>query len=270
MPPRSSRINAVVASSGSSRSARAAMARVAAAMSSDRRPRLDRHEYVNPLGPAGLDRPGQPESARAWRTRNAARTATREGIRLRGIEIQHEVGGVSPDTGPHQHRVVLDRPLVAEPQQRTPVVAQRIGDLAPGRLGPQRHRRHPVRRVLGHVLLHERGLAAQHPDHRQWPVPQRRDDRVSHGVQIVHQVALGRPAPSNSGWSRLVSDTPSRSSPLTRLPSHRSRWDARTTQVVAWLPDCLPGGTDQQTSPVSIQHGRAIRQYARRAVAPIA
>src|SRR6266436_138642 len=99
--------------------------------------------------------------------------------------------------GADQGRVILDRPLVGEPQQRPAIVAERVLNLATRGLRPLRDRAYPGRRVLGEVLLHEGVLAAQHPDDRQRPVA---------------------PASANSGWSRLVSETPSRSS-LPGLPS---------------------------------------------------
>jgi hypothetical protein len=60
------------------------------------------------------------------------------------------------------------------------------------------------------------------------------DEQLGDGIQVVHQVALGRPGPSNSGWSRLVSDIPSRTSPtpLARPPSHRFRPRASTTPLL--------------------------------------
>src|SRR3546814_9451664 len=60
-----------------------------------------------------------------------------------------------------------DGALVREPQQRLAVVAERVGDLALRRLGPQVDGANEVRRVLRDVLLHERLLPAVHPDHRQ-------------------------------------------------------------------------------------------------------
>ena len=51
---------------------------------------------------------------------------------------------------------------------------------------------HPLGRVLRDVLLHERLLAAVHPDHRQRPVLEHRDDPVAHRVEVVDEVALGR------------------------------------------------------------------------------
>ena len=88
--------------------------------------------------------------------------------------------------------VVLDGPLVREPDQRAAVVAERVRDLALRRLGPDARRLHPVRRVLRHVLLHERLLAAMDPDHRERSVLEHRDDPVAHAVEIVDEIALGR------------------------------------------------------------------------------
>ena len=45
---------------------------------------------------------------------------------------------------------------------------------------------------FGHVLLHERRLAAGHPDHRQRPVAQLGEDPVVHAVEVVDEVTLGR------------------------------------------------------------------------------
>ena len=68
-----------------------------------------------------------------------------------------------------------------------------------------------VGRVLGHVLLHERLLAAVDADDRQRPIRQHRDDPVAAPRRGSRRGrAWSRSAPSNSGWSRFVSDTPSR------------------------------------------------------------
>ena len=94
-----------------------------------------------------------------------------------------------------------------------PVVAQRVRHLPLRALGPEPHRGDPVRRVLGDVLLHERLLPAVHPDHRQRPVRQHRQDAVARPRRGSRRGrAWWRPAPSKSGWSRFVSGTPSRSS----------------------------------------------------------
>ena len=185
-------MNAVVASAGSSRSARAASARVAAATSSIAAPAVHRHEYVHALRPAGLDRAGQAGPGQRLADQVGGADGEGEGVPGRRVDVEHQVGGMVQLTGQGQRRVILHRPLVREPQQRAAVVAQRVGHLTSRCLRPQRHRPHPRRRVLGHVLLHERRLAAEHPDDRQRPVPQDCDDLVSHRVQVVHQIPLGR------------------------------------------------------------------------------
>src|SRR5664280_290504 len=104
--------------------------------------------------------------------------------------------------GPRQRQggVVFDRALVREPQQRAAVVAERVGNLAPRRLGPDCDRPHPFRGVLRHVLLHERRLARPHPDHRQRPSGQHRKDAVVDRVQIVDEFALGRLLVAADEW----------------------------------------------------------------------
>ena len=101
------------------------------------------------------------------------------------------MGGAVPAVGANQRRVVLDRTLVGEPQQRATIVAERVGHVTLRRLGPQRHRTHPRWGVPGNVLLHERCLTADHPDHRQRAAVQHRDDPVTDRVQVVHQIPLG-------------------------------------------------------------------------------
>src|SRR3546814_4568214 len=86
-----------------------------------------------------------------------------------------------------------DGALVREQQQRLAVVAERVGDLALRRLGPQVDGANEVRRVLRDVLLHERLLPAVHPDHRQRPVLEPGQDAVAHGVEVVDEVSLRRP-----------------------------------------------------------------------------
>ena len=53
------------------------------------------------------------------------------------VEVEHEVRGPVDVVGPPQRRVVLDRALVGEPQQRAPVVAQRVVHLALARPPPR-------------------------------------------------------------------------------------------------------------------------------------
>ena len=105
------------------------------------------------------------------------------------------VGGHEPTglvlTHPEERHVVLDRPLVGQPQQGAPVVAEHLPDLAVRALRPHRRGAHPVGRPLGHVALHEGLLARAHPLHRQRAAGQQRDQPVGHGVDVVDEVALG-------------------------------------------------------------------------------
>ena len=109
------------------------------------------------------------------------------------IQVEHQVGGPVPGVGPHQRRVVLDGPLVGEPQQGSPIVAQGVGNLALGAFRPQLDGRHPVRRVPGQVLLHERRLATQYPDHRERPIAQVCDQPVTQRLEVLQEAALRGP-----------------------------------------------------------------------------
>ena len=100
---------------------------------------------------------------------------------------------------PHEGRVVLDRTLIGQPEQRAPVLADRIGDRSLRRLGPERHPRDPVGGVARQVLLHERRLPGPDPHHRQHPSRQAGEQPVRHGVEIVHQLALGHLRPVEQG-----------------------------------------------------------------------
>ena len=154
---------------------------------------VERHEHVQALGAAGLHRAGQPGVGQ--RLADEVRRPDRErerAVRGRGIDVEDQMRLPVPAPGADQRRVVLDRPLVGEPQQRPAVVAQRVLDLAPRGLRPLRDRAYPGRRVLGEVLLHEGVLAAQHPDHRQRPVAQPGDHRHRDRVEVVDEIALGR------------------------------------------------------------------------------
>jgi hypothetical protein len=97
--------------------------------------------------------------------------------------------------------VVLDRPLVGEPQQRLPVVADRIADHSFAVLRRDLERRDRRRGVGGQVLLHEGRLPAQHPDNAQCSLGEHRHESVRDGVQVVDQVTLGG---SGVGEQRLV------------------------------------------------------------------
>ena len=109
-----------------------------------------------------------------------------------GVEVEDEMGEAVRAVDRDQRGVVLDRPLVGEPQERAPVVAQRVRHVALRRLGPHRDGADPLRRVLGDVLLHERLLAAVDADHRERAVLQRGEDAIAHRVEVVDEVALGR------------------------------------------------------------------------------
>ena len=186
-------MNAVVAMLGSSATARAPIARVAAAASSSVASSSIGTNTCTPFAPLVFTAPSSPTSASACRTRWATcTTIENDASAVRRVEVEHQMRRSIGTIGAHQRRVVLDGPLVGEPQQRPAVVAQRVGHLALRRLGPQRHRAHPVRRVLRHVLLHERVLAAMHADHRQRPVAEHGQDAVRHGVEVVDEVALRR------------------------------------------------------------------------------
>ena len=124
-----------------------------------------------PFDPLVLTAPASPASASACRTRSAARDDVREAGALGRVEVEHEVGDVGARRRGHR-RVELDRPLAREPQQGAAVVAERVADLAVGRLRPDGHRGDPVGRVGGQVLLHERLLPGPYPQHRQRAVAQ--------------------------------------------------------------------------------------------------
>ena len=191
MPPRSSTMNAVVAMAGSSASARAASARVAAATSSTRRGIVDRYEDVNSLGAAGLHRSRQTAVRQGLTDQMRDRDDGGEVVVGGWIEVEHHMGGPVDVVGKAERRVILDRALVAEPQQSSAVIAQRVVHLPLRRLGPYRHRLHPVRGVFRHVLLHERLLVAQHPEHGERSTGKPGKHPVRDRVEIVHQVALG-------------------------------------------------------------------------------
>ncbi len=157
--------------------------------------RRDRNEHVHALRSAGLGHTDQAGIGQGLAHQVGRADRRPERVPLRRVEVQDQIAGVVPVAGAHQGRVVLHRALVGEPEQCPAVVAQRVGHLALGGLRPHRHGLDPVRRVLRHVLLHERLLAAQHPHHRQRPVAQAGDDPVPHGVQVLDEIPLGRVGP---------------------------------------------------------------------------
>jgi hypothetical protein len=149
-----------------------------------------RHEHVHALGPAGLHDARQAGVVQYLADQPGGGHRQLEPGALRRVQIHDQVGG--PDlAGEHQRRVVFHGALVGEPQQGAAVVAEGVRHLAVGRLGPDLGAGYPVGRVLRQVLLHEPVLAAQHPHHRQRPVPQHRQDPVADRVQIVDEVPLG-------------------------------------------------------------------------------
>ena len=110
-----------------------------------RRLRVDRHEHVHALGAARLHGAGEADvgerlAHEVRRPRPPARTPSPSG----GSRSSTRWVARSRRSARRQRRVVLDGPLVGEPQQRPAVVAQRVGHRALRRLGPQRHRRAPT------------------------------------------------------------------------------------------------------------------------------
>ena len=160
----------------------------------DRRPAIDRDEHVHALGAARLDRSLQADVVERLADEVGDANGHREAVvvAVGRVEVEDEVGHAVGTVGAHQRRVVLDGALVREPQQRAPVVAQRVGHLTLRCLGPDGDGSHPRRRVLRDVLLHERLLAAVDADHRQGPVGQDRDDPIRNAVEVLHEITLGR------------------------------------------------------------------------------
>src|ERR1039458_2416483 len=136
--------------------------------------------------------PGQPRINKRLPDKKSGRHRLPERSPLRRIDIQDHLRGPVLLARQDQRRVVLHRPLVGEPQQGAPVVAQRVPHLAVRRLRPQRYEADPRRRGLRQVLLHKRPLTGPDPDDRQRPVPQFRQDEPRDGLQVLHQVPLGR------------------------------------------------------------------------------
>ena len=134
-----------------------------------------------------------------------------------------------------RRRVKLHCALVGQPQQRSAVIAQCVRHVALRRLSPQLHSRHPRRRVLGKVLLHERALAGPHPDHRQRPVGERRDHPVGDSVEIIDQIALRR---IRALEQRLI---------------EVRQLDAVRTSLVAIAPSCSPSQNGWESFPDSVR-----------------
>ena len=222
MPPRSSLMNAVVARSRVERLG----ARGEGPGRGGRRPRCRLRSSIGtntctPLAPLVLTAPASPASASAWRTRCAARDRRARTPSASGrVEVEHEMGRAVQRRSQDQRRVVLDRALVGEPQQRAAVVAQRVVHLALRGLGPDRDGRAPSPGVyFGHVLLHERG-----PGRGSTRITDSGRSRspamigVAHRVQVVDEVALGR---AGAVEQRLVEVGQRRPRPARRCPACR-------------------------------------------------
>ena len=90
--------------------------------------------------------------------------------------------------------MVLHRPLVREPQQRAPVVAERVRDLALGRLRPDRNRPNQSGVYFG-TFFCMNGAVPADPDDGQRSLLQPGQDRIADGVEVIDEVALGRARP---------------------------------------------------------------------------
>jgi hypothetical protein len=175
------------------------------------------------------------------------------------IDVEHQMRlRVIRRVEPHQGRVVLDCTLIGEPQQRGPVVAQRIGHLALRAVRPDLHRPHPGRRVLRDVLLHEGLLTPQRPDHRQRPVPQLAEKLLADRLEVVDQVPLRRLGHRQTGARRGWSAGLRRSShPMSQR--HRNVWlhviaSAPLAMAVRTVRGRLGGRPLARSCFVSTQH----------------
>jgi hypothetical protein len=135
-PPRSALTNAVVAMSGSSALRPCGDGPGRGGRVLERCLVVDRDEHVQPLGAAGLHRSGEPDIGQRLAHRMSGSDRHRERIGLRRVEVEHQVGDAIRPIDAHQGGVILDRPLVGEPQQRPAVVAQRVRHVPVRRLGP--------------------------------------------------------------------------------------------------------------------------------------
>ena len=219
------------------------MARVAAAASS-----IDAWAVIGtntwtPFAPLVFTAPSSPRSASAWRTRRAAAHGAPESvIGARRVEVEHEMRGVVESVGEPERRVVLDGPLVGEPQQRPTVVAERVGDGALRSRCPERDRGHPIRRVLRHVLLHERRLIAGRPDDGQRSVTQHGQQPIAHTIEVVDELPLG-------GAGTLVQ----RLIQVRQLDPIANFGDAATTAIAAAY-DRRGDGRSNGSAPPPVRH----------------
>ena len=90
---------------------------------------VDRHDDVYALGTTRLDRALQPGVGQRLADEVGGGDRHRERVPLGRVEVEHEVRHVLEVAGPDQRRVVLDGPLVGEPEECGAVVAERIGDV---------------------------------------------------------------------------------------------------------------------------------------------
>ncbi len=88
---------------------------------------LDRHDDVHALGAARLDRALQAGVGQRLADEVGGGDRHRERVPLGRVEVEHEVRHVLEVAGPDQRRVVLDGPLVGEPEECAAVVAERVG-----------------------------------------------------------------------------------------------------------------------------------------------
>ena len=206
-----------------------------------RRRRVDRDEHVHALGPAGLDRAREPGVVEHLADEPRRGDRGGEAVALGRVEVEHEVGRRGRAGRPARASGGTRRPA----GWRTTAACRRslhsaYDDVALRCLRPQRHRLDPVRRVLGQVLLHERRLAAGHPDHRQRPVAQHRDDPVVHRVEVVDERPLGHAGPLEQ---RLVEvrqlDVMTAHAASVRRSLRRLRSAALVTSS-SWLAEATP------------------------------
>ena len=142
-PPRSSFMKAVVAIAGSNFSARAAIARVAAAASSIETLSSMGTKMCRPLAPLVLIAPSKPDVTERVADEPRDADDRRERVAVGRVEVEHEMRHPVGAFDAGERRVVLDRSLVREPDQRAEVVAEGVRDVAVRRFGPDVDGAHP-------------------------------------------------------------------------------------------------------------------------------
>ena len=165
--------------------------------------RVDRHEDVHALGAARLHRAGEAGARRAPRARarpprRRPRTRAPAGGSRSSTRWRRAV-----ECAARQRRVVLDRALVGEPQQRPPVVAQRVGARRASTSRPTSATVATQSGVyFGRFFCMNGACPRPHPDHRQRPVAQHREDAVGDRVEVVDEVAAWSPRPRRTAARR--------------------------------------------------------------------